>query len=75
MMVIKKLGRHRQPTPRASAVEQVRTTLIDRDEALQQAREDLERAHSVEADWEREVVSIRAECRRERAELEEAWSQ
>jgi chromosome segregation ATPase len=64
-----------QPTPRASAVEQVRTALIDRDEALQQAKEDLERARSVAADWEREVVSIRAERRQERAELEEARSQ
>jgi chromosome segregation ATPase len=35
---------------RTSAVEQVRTALIDRDEALQQAREDLERARSVAAD-------------------------
>jgi chromosome segregation ATPase len=64
-----------QPTPRASAVERVRTALIDRDEELQQAREDLERARSVAADWEREVVSVRAERRRERTELEEAWSQ
>jgi colicin import membrane protein len=64
-----------QPTPRASAVERVRMALIDRDEALQQAREDLERARSVAADWEREVVSVRAERRRERAELEEARSQ
>jgi predicted nucleic acid-binding Zn-ribbon protein len=64
-----------QPTPRSSAVELVRTTLIDRDEALQQVREDLERARSVAVDWEREVVSVRAECRRERAELEEVRSQ
>jgi chromosome segregation ATPase len=64
-----------QPTPRAFAIERVRTALIDRDEALQQAREDLERARSVAADWEREVVSVRAECRRERTELEEARSQ
>jgi chromosome segregation ATPase len=39
-------------TGRASAVERVRTALIDLDEALQQAREDLERARSVAADWE-----------------------
>jgi chromosome segregation ATPase len=64
-----------QPTPRASAIERVRTALIDRDEALQQAREDLERARSVAADWEREVVSVRVERRQERAELEEARSQ
>jgi hypothetical protein len=58
----------------ASAVERVRTTLIDRDEALQQAREDLERARSVAADWEAEVVSARAQRRRDCAELEEARS-
>jgi chromosome segregation ATPase len=64
-----------QPTPCASAVERVRTALIDRDEALQQAKEDLERVRSVAADWEREVVSLQAERRQERAELEEARSQ
>jgi hypothetical protein len=52
-----------QPTARASAVERVRTALINRDEVLQQAREDLERARSVAADWEKEVVSVRAERR------------
>jgi chromosome segregation ATPase len=64
-----------QATARASTVERVRTTLIDRDEALQQAREDLERARSVAADWEKEVVSVQAERRRDHAELEEARSQ
>jgi chromosome segregation ATPase len=59
----------------ASAIELVRTTLIDRDEALQQAREDLERARSVAADWDKEVVSVRAERRWDRAELEEVRSQ
>jgi chromosome segregation ATPase len=63
-----------QPTARASAVEWIRTALIDRDEALQQAREDLERARSVAVDWEKEVVSVRAERRRDRAEHEEARS-
>jgi chromosome segregation ATPase len=64
-----------QPPARASAVEWVRSALIHRDVALQQAREDLERARSVAADWEKEVVSVRAERRRDRAELEEARSQ
>jgi chromosome segregation ATPase len=63
-----------QSTARASAVERVRTALIDRDEALQQAREDLERARSVAAEWEKEVASIQAERRWDRAELEEARS-
>jgi predicted nucleic acid-binding Zn-ribbon protein len=62
-------------TGRASAIERVRTALIDQDEALQQAREDLERARSVAADWEAEVVSVRAQRRRDRVELEEARSQ
>jgi chromosome segregation ATPase len=39
-----------QSTAHTSAVERVRTALIDRDEALQQVRGDLERARSVEAD-------------------------
>jgi chromosome segregation ATPase len=63
-----------QPTARVSAVERVRTALIDRDEALQQARQDLERARSVAADWEAEVVSARAHRQRDRTELEEARS-
>jgi predicted nucleic acid-binding Zn-ribbon protein len=58
-----------------SALERVRTTLIDRDEALQQARGDLERALTVATDWEAEVVSVRAQNRQVRAELEEARSQ
>jgi chromosome segregation ATPase len=64
-----------QPTVRTSAVERVRSALINRDEALQRVREDLERARSVAADWEREVVSVWAERRWDRAELEEARSQ
>jgi chromosome segregation ATPase len=63
-----------QSTVRASAIERVRTVLIDRDEALRQAREDLESARSVAAVWEAEVVSARAQRRREHAELEEARS-
>jgi chromosome segregation ATPase len=58
----------------ASAVERVRTALIDRDEALQQAREDLARARTVAADWEAEVVFVRAKLQRDRAVLEEARS-
>jgi predicted nucleic acid-binding Zn-ribbon protein len=63
-----------QPTVRASAVERVRTAIIDRDEVLQKARGDLERARSMAADWEAEVVSVRAQRRQDRAELEEARS-
>jgi predicted nucleic acid-binding Zn-ribbon protein len=63
-----------QSTARPSAIERVRTTLIDRDEALQQARGDLERARTVVADWEAEVVSVQAQHRQVRVELEEARS-
>jgi chromosome segregation ATPase len=63
-----------QSTARASAVERVRTALIDRDEALQQARGDLERARIVAADWEADVVYVRAQHRQVRAELKEARS-
>jgi predicted nucleic acid-binding Zn-ribbon protein len=58
-----------------SAIERVRTALIDRDEALQQARGDLERARTVETDWEAEVVSVRTQNWEVRVELMEAQSQ
>jgi hypothetical protein len=49
----------RQDPARPSSLEQVCTALIDRDEALRQARADLERARTLAADWEAEVVSVR----------------
>jgi hypothetical protein len=55
----------------ASAVERVRTALVERDDALRRAREDLERARSVAAAWEAEVVTARAQLQRGRAALEE----
>jgi predicted nucleic acid-binding Zn-ribbon protein len=63
-----------QSTARPSAIEWVHTALIDRDEALQQARGDLERARNVAADWEAEVVSIRTQNREVCAEIAEARS-
>jgi predicted nucleic acid-binding Zn-ribbon protein len=48
---------------------------MDRDEALQQARGDLERARTVATDWEAEVFSIRTQNREVRAELLEVQSQ
>jgi chromosome segregation ATPase len=44
----------------ASAVEKVRTALVDRDEALQEAREDLAKARTLAAKWETEVALVRA---------------
>jgi chromosome segregation ATPase len=64
-----------QSTARPSAIERVRTALIDRDEALQQARGDLERTRTVATDWEAKVVSVRTQNREVRAELMEAQSQ
>jgi hypothetical protein len=53
----------------------VRTTLVERDDALRRAREDLTGARSVAAAWEAEVVSARAQLQRDRAALEgaRAW--
>jgi hypothetical protein len=49
----------RQDATRPSTLERVCTTLIDRDEALRQARVDLEKARTLAADWETEVVAVR----------------
>jgi predicted nucleic acid-binding Zn-ribbon protein len=64
-----------QATARPSAIERIRTALIDRDEALQHARGGLERARTVATDWETEVVSVRAQNREVRMWLLEAQSQ
>jgi chromosome segregation ATPase len=64
-----------QSATRPSAIERINTALIDRDEALQQARGDLERARTVATDWEAEVISIRTQNREVRAELMEVQSQ
>jgi chromosome segregation ATPase len=65
----------RQSTAPPSAIERVRTALIDRDEALQQAIGGLERARTVATDWEAEVVSVRTQNREVCVELMEAHSQ
>jgi chromosome segregation ATPase len=43
-----------------STVERVKTTLVDRDEALHKAWEDLARVRTLAAEWEAEVASVRA---------------
>jgi hypothetical protein len=48
----------------------LKTALVDRDEALQKAREDLEGACTVVAVWEAEVMSARAQLQQDRAALE-----
>jgi chromosome segregation ATPase len=64
-----------QTTEGASAVEKVRTALVDRDEALQRVREDLAKARALAVEWETEVASVRAQLQQDRATLEgaRAW--
>jgi hypothetical protein len=50
----------------------VRTALLERDDALRRAREDLEGARSLTSTREAEVVAARALLQRGRAALEEA---
>jgi chromosome segregation ATPase len=64
-----------QATVRPSAIERIRAALIDRDEALQRARGDLEKVRTVATDWEAEVASVRAQNREVRTWLLEAQSQ
>jgi chromosome segregation ATPase len=64
-----------QATARPSAIERIHTALIDRDEALQQARGDLDKVRTVATDWEAEVASVRSQNREVRAWLLEAQSQ
>jgi hypothetical protein len=54
-----------------SAVERVRTTLVERNDTLRRAREDLAGARSVVATWEAEVVTARAQLQWDHAALEE----
>jgi hypothetical protein len=58
-----------------SAVERVKTALVDRDEALHKAQEDLVGARTIAAAWEAEVASARAQLQQDRAALEgaRAW--
>jgi hypothetical protein len=45
----------------ASAVERVRTALVERDDTLRRAREDLAGVRSIAAAWEAEVASACAQ--------------
>jgi hypothetical protein len=58
----------------ASAVEKVTTTLLERDEALWKAREDLAVIRTVAVEWETEVASTRAQLQQDHATLEGARS-
>jgi chromosome segregation ATPase len=58
-----------------SVIERVKATLVDQDEALHKAREDLVGARTVATEWEAEVASARAQLQQDRAALEgaQAW--
>jgi chromosome segregation ATPase len=58
-----------------SAIERVKTALVDRDEALYKAREDLAAPRILAAEWEAEVASIQTQLQQDRATLEgaRAW--
>jgi hypothetical protein len=59
----------------ASAVAKVRTVILERDEALQKAREDAAVMRTMAAEWETEVASIiRAQLEQDCATLEGARS-
>jgi hypothetical protein len=64
-----------QAAARPPALERICTTLIDRDEALQQARGNLEKMRTVASNWEAEVGTIRADNRELRTWLQEAQAQ
>jgi chromosome segregation ATPase len=55
-----------------SMVERVKTALVDRDEVLHKAREDLAGVRTLAAEWEVEVASVRAQLQQDRATLEGA---
>jgi chromosome segregation ATPase len=58
-----------------STLERVCTVLIDRDEALRQARADLEKTRTLAANWEAEVASVRSNNRGLRSSLQGAQAQ
>jgi hypothetical protein len=49
-----------------SAVEKVKTALVNREEVLQKAREDLAGARTLAAEWETEVAAVRAQLQQHR---------
>jgi hypothetical protein len=57
-----------------SVVAKVQTALLERDEALQKAREDAAAMRTVATEWETEVASLRAQLEQGRATLEGARS-
>jgi hypothetical protein len=64
-----------QGTARHASLERIRAALVDRDEALWNAREDLDKTRTLAANWEAEVATARAETRELRTSLEGAQAQ
>jgi chromosome segregation ATPase len=64
-----------QAAARPPTLERICPALIDRDEALQQARGDMEKVRAVASDWEAEVGTVRSENRELRTWLQEAQAQ
>jgi hypothetical protein len=65
----------RQDPARRSSHDRVYAALIDRDEALWQARSDLEKMRTLATNWEAEVASVRSENLGLRSSLEGAQAQ
>jgi chromosome segregation ATPase len=65
----------RQVAARPSTLERICTALIDRDEALQQARGGMERMRTLTSNWEAEVVTVRADNQELRSWLQEAQAE
>jgi hypothetical protein len=65
----------RQDPALPSSPERVCTALIDRDEALWQARLDLEKMRTLATNWEAEVAGVRGKNRGLRSSLEGAQAQ
>jgi chromosome segregation ATPase len=65
----------RQDPAHPSSLDQACAALIDRDEALRQARSDLEKMRTLAANWEAEVAGVRNENRGLRSSLEGAQAQ
>jgi hypothetical protein len=64
-----------QAAARPPTLERICTALIDRDEALQKVRGDLEKVRTVASNWEAEVSTVRADNRELRTWLQEAQAQ
>jgi chromosome segregation ATPase len=64
-----------QAAVRPPALKRICTALIDRDEALQQARGDLERTRTLATNWEAEVGTVRGDNQELRAWLHQAQAQ